>query len=84
MAADVSTILSGASKALAPFTVAGGPWGIAAGLSSALLSIGAMLTTSSPTPHVDRVRDATPLIVAALQRAEAEKARLNASATVKA
>lgn len=74
-----STILSGASSVLSKFQGITGPWGIAAGLGSALLGVGAeLLDNPSDAPHVERVRAAAPVVAAALARAEAEKARLAA------
>ena len=73
-----STILSGASSVLSPFSRLGGAWGIAAGFGAALLGVGAQLPADGPAvlPHVERINAAGPIVAAALARAEAEKARL--------
>ena len=75
-----STILSGASSVLSPFSRLNGPWGIAAGFASSLLGVGAQLLADDPKalPHVERVNAAGPIVAAALAHAEAEKARLAA------
>lgn len=74
--ATPASVLSTIATGLGAASVIPGPWGIAAGFGSALLGIGAGLLNDSPRPHVDRVRDASPSITAALARAEALKASL--------
>ena len=73
--------LSGFSKLLAPLGGLNNNVGIAAGLGSSLLGVGATLLDGTDTrPHVERVRSAAPVVAHALAHAEALKAKLAAAA----
>ena len=74
--------LSGFSKLLAPLGGLNNNVGIAAGLGSALLGVGATLLDNAgdARPHVERVRSAAPVVAQALAHAEALKVKLAAAA----